>query len=327
MVAGNIKVVPIWAVIPTAGRVGRLLATIRSVLAQDVLPTRILVVDGGDSLLELGDLINLSERCGVELMVEEAVCRGAGAQRNQGVAAAGGEFIWFLDDDIDLEPGCLAAMWNAMEADDNLGGCNAAITNQNYHPPGRGMRSLLALIGCPATGSLAGKCCGPALNFLPALEQDDLPRRTDWLNTTCTLYRREALPSPPFLPFFQGYSLMEDLALSLEVGKQWTLANCPGARIFHDSQPADYKSQPVRRQAMEVANRWFVLANVMKRGNALSVLRLLGYQGTGLLGLLIKPGKWVAVPGWIAGTFVGLSRIIRDGSTWRGYPQEAASIK
>ena len=37
----------------------------------------------------------------------------------------------------------------------------------------------------------------------------------EWLNTTCTIYRGEALPSPPFCNQFTGYSLMEDLALSL----------------------------------------------------------------------------------------------------------------
>ena len=317
----NARLDSIVAVIPTAGRVDRLLATVCSVLAQNFLPNRIVIVDGSDSLLELGDLTNLAERSGVSLTLENAVRRGAGAQRNQGVAAAGGDFIWFLDDDVDLEPGCLEAMWSAMEADDNLGGCNAAITNQNYHPPGRGMRSLLALLGCPPTGSLAGKCCGPALNFLTTLEQDDFPRRTDWLNTTCTLYRRAALPSPPFLAFFQGYSLMEDLSLSLEVGKRWKLANCPGARIFHDSQPADYKSQPVRRQAMEMANRWFVLVKIMDHGGPLSLLRLMGYQGIGLLGLLITPRKWMEIPGWSAGTLAGLIRIVRGGPTWQGYPR------
>ncbi len=54
----------------------------------------------------------------------------------------------------------------------------------------------------------------------------------EWLNTTCTLYRREALPDPPFLSHFTGYSLMEDLALSLTVGKRWKLANARGLRIF-----------------------------------------------------------------------------------------------
>jgi GT2 family glycosyltransferase len=211
------QILPIWAVIPTCGRSDRLLATVRSVLAQEVLPVGILIVDGGELAVELRDLSDLADRCGVRLKVEKAVRRGAGPQRNQGVSAAGGEFIWFLDDDVDLQPGCLKALWQAMETDDHLGGCNAAIINQNYHSPGRVLRLLLALVGCPLRLSLAGKCCGPALNFLPALEPSDDPQRTDWLNTTCTLYRREALPSPPFLFFFEGYSLMEDLALSLEV--------------------------------------------------------------------------------------------------------------
>jgi GT2 family glycosyltransferase len=313
------KVIPVCAVIPTAGRNERLLATICSVLAQDVLPAGILIIDSSDSLIELDSLTIVAEQSGVSLAVKKAVRRGAGVQRNQGVAAVGGEFIWFLDDDVDLEPGCLAALWDTIEADDNIGGCNASITNQNYHPPGRAMRLLLGLLGCPPGGSLAGRCCGPALNFLPLQENDNIPRRIDWLNTTCTLYRRAALPSQPFLPFFHGYSLMEDLGLSLEVGKRWTLVNCPGAKIFHDSQPADYKSQPVRRQAMEVANRWFVLSKILNRGGALWLIRLIGYQGIVLLGLAVRPTGWAGIPRWLAGTLGGLFRIMTESSAWRGY--------
>jgi GT2 family glycosyltransferase len=313
------QILPIWAVIPTCGRTGRLLATVRSIFAQEVLPVGILIVDAGDLSVELGDLSDLADRCGVRLKVEKAVRRGAGPQRNQGVSAAGGEFIWFLDDDVDLQPGCLKALWKAMETDDRLGGCNAAIINQNYHSPGRVMRLLLALVGCPLRLSLAGRCCGPALNFLPALESGDDPQKTDWLNTTCTLYRRVVLPSPPFLPFFEGYSLMEDLALSLEVGKRWTLANCPGAKIFHDSQPAEYKSQMVGRQTMEMTNRWFVLSKIMVRGNAMSLLRLLGYQAFILLFLLVKPSQWILIPGWLAGTSIGLFRILFKSHSWKGY--------
>ena len=323
------KILPISAVIPTAGRRERLLRTLKSVLSQEFLPSEIILVDGS-GVPDLGGIVDAS-LMGLELhvciIVESARLRGAGIQRNQGFARASQRFIWFLDDDIDLEPDCLKFLWKAMEIDDELGGCNAAITNQNYHPPGRTMRWLLALLGCPADGSLAGRCIGPALNFLPAIEPAGASCMTDWLNTTCTLYRREALPITPFLPFFTGYSLMEDLALSVEVGKHWKLANCPAARIFHDSQPADYKSQQVRRQAMEVANRWFVLAKVMERGGALSLIKLIGYQGIGLLGLLIEPAKWSKVGGWIAGTLAGVFRIFWDSSKWRGYPQEAASQK
>src|SRR4029077_19457523 len=108
--------------------------------------------------------------------------------------------------------------------------------------PGRVSRLVFRLMGERREASYAGKGLGPAGNLLPE-NRDDLPEMVpvQWLNTTCTMYRREALPEPPFPTNFTGYSLMEDLALSLQVGKSWRLMNARTARVFHDSQPGDHK--------------------------------------------------------------------------------------
>lgn len=321
----NTVLIAACLVIPTVGRRARLMQTLRSVLAQDVLPSQIVVVDGSavawrwaELAGELGHLLPES----VELVVEAANCRGAGVQRNQAVDRSCHPFVWFLDDDVDLEPGCFNALWQAMEEDHRLGGCNAVITNQRYSPPGRAMRRLLSWLGCPPAGSLAGLCRGPALNFLPTDDASDGNERAEWLNTTCTLYRREALPDPPFLSFFHGYSLMEDLALSLEVGKRWNLRSVPGSRIYHDTGQADYKSRVATRQAMEVANRWFVSCRVMGCPPLELLYRLLLLQGIGLLAQLSTPRRWTSLPGWCFGTYSGLWRIVRHGRSWKAYTQE-----
>lgn len=319
-----IKIVHVHAVIPTVGRTVRLCRTIESIFLQDVVPTEILIVDAGSTLdtrMAVQQLKARATALGINLNWQSAVVRGAAAQRNQGAEVASEPYILFLDDDVDLDPGCLAALWNAMEKDASLGGCNAVITNQHYSPPGRAMRYLLAWLGCPRTGSLAGRCCGPALNFLPARNPSDGDERVDWLNTTCTFYRRSALPSPPFLPFFNGYSLMEDLALSLEVGKRWQLCSLPAARIYHDSAPASYKSKVISRQAMEVANRWFIARHILQRPWQTLILALLVLQCVSLLALLRTPARWACVPGWVLGSLAGLGRIIRQSPTWSGYPR------
>ena len=96
----------------------------------------------------------------------------------------------------------------------------------------------------------------------------------DWLNTTCTLYRREALPTPPFPPHFTGYSMMEDLTLSLVVGRQWSLANARTARIFHDTQPGSHKSDPARLAEMGLVNRHYVMTQVLHRRSVADYLRM-----------------------------------------------------
>jgi hypothetical protein len=42
-----------------------------------------------------------------------------------GIAAATQPFILFADDDVDLEPGCLKILWDALQADPQLGACGA----------------------------------------------------------------------------------------------------------------------------------------------------------------------------------------------------------
>ena len=105
---------------------------------------------------------------------------------------------------------------------------------------------------------------GPAVNLLPE-DRDDLPEvvPVQWLNTTCTLYRREALPEPMFPSNFIGYSLMEDLTLSLTVGRHWKLANARTARIYHDSQRGEHKEDVVAMSTMELVNRHYVMTKVM----------------------------------------------------------------
>ena len=65
----------------------------------------------------------------------------------------------------------------------------------------------------------------------------------------------------------RGYSLMEDLALSLTVGRSWTLANARTARIYHDSQPGDHKRSVVTISEMELVNRYFVMTQIMGQRN------------------------------------------------------------
>ena len=100
----------------------------------------------------------------------------------------------------------------------------------------------------------------------------------EWLNTTCTLYRREALPDPPFPDHFKGYSLMEDVTLSLMVGRHWKLANARTARIYHDSQPGSHKVDPKLVAEMQLINRHYVMTKVLGRNRISDYLKLFLFE-------------------------------------------------
>lgn len=268
---------PISAITPTVDRAAVLRRTLESLAAQGAAPAELIVVDGSTE----EDAAPVVEQWVANFApATKAVCLrattlGAAAQRNQGMALATQPFVWFFDDDILFEPECVARLWRAIDSDAALGGVNAMIVNQRYRPPGRVSRMMFALMNGGNEPTFAGRVLGPAVNLLPE-DRDDLPEvvPAEWLNTTCTIYRREALPDPPFDSIFTGYSMMEDLTLSLRVAKRWRLANARTARIFHDSQPGAHKADIAALAEMELVNRHYVMTQVLGRARARDYARL-----------------------------------------------------
>jgi glycosyltransferase involved in cell wall biosynthesis len=269
MICEEAVVVPISAIMPTRNRPDVLRRTLQSLRAQDLVPAELIIVDASDddrTKVAIDDFLRHEVSPRFRMVREVAKERGAAIQRNQGWSRASQSVIWFFDDDVLFESNCLARLWAALQSDVGLGGVSAMITNQRYQQPGRISRFMFRLMAGRTQRSYAGQVLGPAVNLLPE-DRDDLPEvvPVQWLNTTCTMYRREALPEPPFPAGFTGYSLMEDLALSLTVGSRWKLANVRTARVYHDSQPGEHKDDIVALSRMELVNRHHVMTKVMER--------------------------------------------------------------
>jgi GT2 family glycosyltransferase len=270
----------ISAVVATRNRADSLYKTLISLSGQETQPWEIIIVDASDGeetheLCEKG-IVNLRS----QIRWIHASVTGAASQRHQGVMIATQPLLWFFDDDILFEQNCVERLWNALEQDRQLGGVNAMIINQRYHSPGFVSRTMFTLMHGRREKSFAGKVIGPAINLLPE-DRDDLPEvvPVEWLNTTCTMYRREVLPTPVFDEVFTGYSLMEDLALSLRVAQAgWKLANARTARVVHDSQPGDYKSDVAAVASMEFQNRYYVMTNILHRRSFSDHVRLMIWE-------------------------------------------------
>lgn len=254
----------IEAIIPTANRSEVLYRTLKSIAEQSILPLSIHIVDHSfDSTTEkvckeASDVFQLN------IQHYKATIKGAATQRIQAFQFIKSEYVLFLDDDIILEKDCLQIMLNVLVSDKKAGGVNAMVTNQQYHTPSKITAFMYKWMNGSALDSYAGKCIGPGWNLLPQ-DKGEQVNETEWLNTTCTLYRTISLPDPLFHPIFEGYSLMEDLALSLEVGKKWKLYNARNAKIFHDSQPGDHKKSAFKISKMEMINRHFIMKNILHR--------------------------------------------------------------
>lgn len=302
---------PISVVIPTRHRTGPLRATLASLAKQSAQPAEVVIVDSSDD----ASTQKLCEEAlpGLASRVRwfRAKRRGAAIQRNEGVDYAQQPNIAFCDDDILFEPECIARVWAALESDPALGGVSATITNQMYSPPGRITRRLYPLLAGKRFSTYAGRVLGPAVNLLP----EDLPELpevvpVEWLNLGCTLYRRDALPSPPFPAYFTGYSLAEDLTLSLTVGRKWKLANARTARIFHDSQPGDHKRSYVHLASMELLNRHFVMTRVLGRRGPGDYLRFALWEAFQIAASASGGARRVSLE--IAGKLRGLFTLARE---------------
>ena len=318
-----VAIIPVSVVIPTGDRPASLRRTLESLLASSVVPDEFIVIDaspGDESEAVVRDVF-AGRGDYPHVMLRKAAMVGAAAQRNQAVALARRDYILFCDDDIVVEPDCLARLWQALQSGSGAGGVNAAIVNQTYVRPGWPVRMLLVSIGVFEHETYAGRIAGPAIQFLPR-GGDNLPAvvPVQWLNTTCTLYRRAVLPDPPFDMHFTGYSLGEDVALSLRVGRHARLAHVPAARIVHDSQPGAHKADAVALSRMALVNRHYIMTQVLGRNRWRDHLALLWWEFWQLVMAAVHRRGGVAVRSILRGQCLGLADIVRASAarTLRG---------
>jgi len=248
----------ISSVIPTCEAKWDAGITFRSLPELTCKPNEIIVVVDGDK--EKVEDTNLG---GVPVKIFQTRQRGAAAKRNLGVKKSSGEAILFVDDDVGLRPGCLEAMNLALTSDASIGGVGSFIENQLFQEPGRYSRIVYQLAGGWGIRDFSGRCFGPLINIYPRpWDGDGVFRKSEWLNTTCTMYRRNALPQPVFEAGFTGYSFMEDLALSRRVRKKWNIGMARDAWIVHHTRQAPYKEEAGRLLQMGVENKYHILREI-----------------------------------------------------------------
>ena len=265
----------------TRNRHKPLARTLAALAKGSSLPREIIVIDASDTENTAAVIETAEGFENVALRWTKATEPGAAKQRNDGVTLAQEPYILFLDDDILPERDCLQRLHRALIENPVLGGVSSMITNQQYQRPGRLSRIIVRILGGTGTREDAGKLLSGVRNVLPA-SGNDLPEVQDvqWLNTTCTLYRREALPLPAFPPHFYGASVCEDLALSLVIAQRgWKLGNARLACIFHDSQGGEHKANQGNLIEEEFTNRAYVLRRILERPELQNLLLLLLSQG------------------------------------------------
>jgi hypothetical protein len=312
------NIVPVSAILPTRNRPAILARFLQSLALQDTLPAEIVICDGSEDDQTMTSVTQCRTAWqslfgdNVTWSVQSANRIGLAPQRNQAVAAATQPFVWFLDDDMLLEPGCLRELHNAVSQSARTGGVTATLVNEPYQSPGRLTRTLMRWFeeGVERQ-SYASACVGPGWTFLhdPSPDAPALVK-AEWLGGGCTLYRKTALPVPAVPDHFEGGAFGEDLAASLLVGQDWDMFHVPRARAVHDSQGGDHTRSARVRSDQTLRNRYFIMTRIMGKSTIRDHFDFVLMHAFIVASLLRRPRTWALIPSTLAGHVQALSKIL-----------------
>jgi len=237
-------------VIPTKDRPEELRRLLKSLETQSALPAEVVVVDGSREPVQ-----GIVEECRA-LPVRYLRCLPPSAtrQRNEGIRAIRPEcdLIGILDDDSVLDPKACEAMlrfWK--EAGQEVGGASFNLVN---HPPlfASGLKQLPLAERFGLYSAKQGAVLPSGFQvMLIALDEN---RPVQWLPSGTSVWRREVFGEYRFDEWYAGYSYLEDLDFSYEVGKKYKLVVVAEARQFHYPSPR-CRLDGYRFGLREVANR------------------------------------------------------------------------
>ena len=105
---------------------------------------------------------------------------------------------------------------------------------------------------------------------------------------------------------------MEDLGLSLRVGKKWKLANVRTARIRHESQAGAHKQNARELAAMELVNRHYVMTKILDRQRFTDFLRMGIWEIFSMFSSLRQSDGLRDLPKVLAGKFCALKNLRRS---------------
>jgi succinoglycan biosynthesis protein ExoA len=254
--------VTLSVVICTKDRPEMLAACLESLEGQTRPPEEIVIVDASATPARdaVDRLLEAMPDCRFVLL---AAAPGLPRQRNLGARATTGSVVVYLDDDVVLERGYLAAIARTFEDDRTrqIGGAGGAQIPDPTPREGFLRRSACRLFLLDTYGRGVVKRSGrPDYLFSPRSRME-----VEFLSGCNMAYRREVLDAVSFDERLSGYAVGEDLQFSYRVSRRWKLVLLPDARLDHRHAGG---GRPVGDdyQAMAVFNRYLFFREHVARG-------------------------------------------------------------
>jgi len=294
-------------VLPTMNRREELPKFLEHLLAQTRLPDELVVVDAGSD--QVGELLREALDGGPIALSYTTAAPGTSSQRNLGISLSSGEFLFFLDDDMMLEPDYIERSMECFELpfEPPVGGVMGTCTNE---PTGTAERykRLFGLTHDSPRGQDPHLYTSGGVRWV-ARPRDVTP--VPVAGTGRVAYRRSCMLEEQFDDFLPGYTYAEDVELAFRVSKRWTIVQTPHARVFHNYSPAARVSLPDRGGRVIYSRFYFFRQHREKTPRNLAAF---AWSTAGLSAWLLGVGvaKKAGVTPMLKGIAGGYKRCIDD---------------
>ncbi len=291
----------ISAVIPTVGRAEYLTRCLASLAGQTMGVQEVIIVHAGADF-ETEEVVRDPRwaTAGMQVVYHRYGERNAAAQRNFGVAQARGDWLLFLDDDVEFEPEWVEEMMRPMLGDAGVAATTGHITNQFLFEPPPSFRLYIRLFYRVRPDKMAGRLIGPAIQTgFASIPLEVTP--VEWLSGGCAAIRRESFDRVGgFAPYFAGSSPGEDMDLGYRLSRGWKVMFVPSARIHH-FQAGGGREKLAHEQYQSMRSRYAILRRAMGRGKFSALLEVFGwvvFQGISEVLSLRKSIRPRFLPAW-----------------------------
>ena len=289
-------------IIATRNRPDELLTSVESIVGQTVLPAELCIVDSSDEAPVRARIEELCERVGLALDYHHPAPRGLTIQRNIGVDRTKGDPLFFVDDDVFLDPKCHEAVLEEYARwGPELGGVRAT-PKQPARPPLISIlwRKLFGIGGWwpEASGKMRSGFWVEGVSIAAGVRK--LEYMTGWFMS----FKREIFEHERFDERLSGYAHKEDVDFTYRVSRRYVLLQTPKAICEH-FQTVTSRLPSHQLMRMNLGNQFY-----LHRKNMAQDARHKFALWWGLLGLFILnvgraafKNDWGLVTGMVVGAF------------------------
>jgi GT2 family glycosyltransferase len=246
-------------IICTRNRPDDLAVCLASLDVQERRPDQVVVVDASDGAASRERVLAWAAASPLGRWRHLPAAPGLTRQRNHGVDATDGDVVTFLDDDVVLERGYLAAILALFERDARLGGAEGAVVTPALRGRRRAANALRAFFAMNSLGAPRG------------VKRSGFVRYDPWpagvRPVTCLVgcnmsFRRDVFRRYRFDEWYDGYGLGEDADFSYRVSRTFPLVQTPAARLLHCVSPVARDRLAARHEMARVNHYYFVRKNL-----------------------------------------------------------------